>query len=68
MSSFLFTSQLLITTTNSTLDIIWDDNLYTDAIMILFQDDDDDNNRSDAHQEGKNEAEEQLPYVWGTEL
>jgi hypothetical protein len=39
------------------MDIIWDDDVYTDAVMILFQDDDDDHNRSDAHQECENEAE-----------
>jgi hypothetical protein len=51
------------------MDIIWDDDVYTDAVMILFQDDDDEDNRSDAQQEGENEAEapeEQAKYVWET--
>ena len=45
------------------MDIIWDDDDYTDVVAILFQDD----SSSDSEQE--DEAEEQdeaMPHVWGS--
>ena len=48
------------------MDIIWDDDVYTDAVMILFQDDDDDDGDAQLENAAEEQEQEERPHVWGT--